>query len=82
MSPARYSFTISGSSSLPSPRAITFAELGDRRRPTRADVERPAVGAVLLQSERAAAGNVTHVDEVARLIPVLEDQRRTIVEQP
>src|SRR4029077_7992731 len=67
---------------LAEPARDRVCQLGDRLRPTRADVERPAVGTVLLQSEHAAAGNVAHLDEVPRLITVLEDQRRTVVEQP
>ena len=81
MSPARNSFTTLRLELLAEPARNDLCDLDDRRRPTRADVERPPVGAVLLQSKRAAARDVAHVDEVARLLPVLEDERRTVVEQ-
>jgi hypothetical protein len=42
--------------------------LDDRGRAARADVERPPVGAILLQRQRAAARDVAHVDEVAKLV--------------
>ena len=56
-------------------------ELEDRRGSAGADVERPAVRAIPLECERAAACDVPHVDEVTRLVAVLEHERRTVVEQ-
>src|SRR5205823_2877398 len=46
-----------------------------------ADVDGPAVGAVPGEHERTAAGDVAHVDEVTRLVSVLEDERRSIVDE-
>ena len=57
-------------------------DLEDRRRPAGAEVQRAAVRAVRAQRERAAAHQVAHVDEVARLPAVLEHERGVVVQQP
>src|SRR5437660_12795822 len=58
-----------------------LCDLGDRRRPAGADVQRPPVGAALSERESAAARDIAHLDEVARLAPILEDERRAVVQQ-
>src|SRR2546423_5505419 len=47
----------------------------------RADVDRPAVGLVLLEREHTGTRDVADVDEVAGLLAVFEDERRPVVEQ-
>ena len=58
-----------------------LGDLADRGRPAGADVQRPPVGAAVSQRESAAACDIAHVDEVARLAPILEDERRAVVQQ-
>src|SRR5207245_10192852 len=55
--------------------------LADRGGPTGADVDGAAVGTVPVERERTGTGDVTDVDEVTGLLPVLEDERSPVVEQ-